>query len=144
MTTKRSRILDEIYLRLYDKTSAGTRVYRGRTKFDDQDDYPVITILSGESQVTDLQGERELIDWPISITSVVPANLDNPSDTVEPLLGEIKTNLFVSDADETLDGKCTKLIHIGDGPDENDDDIYASAAVRVVVRYIEHVGNPAL
>ena len=141
MSTKRERIILELHDRLSGNTSAGSRVYRGRTKFDDQDTFPVISIISTDSDIVDQHGERTIIDWPINVQAIVAADLNNPSDTMEPLLGEIKTYLFET-YQETLNGHCIEVTYLGDGGDENDEDIYVSASVRINVRYVEHVGEP--
>ena len=141
MSTKRERILLELHGRLTGNTSAGSRIYRGRTKFDDQDTFPVISIISTDSGIQDQQGERTIIDWQINVQAIVAADIDHPSDTMEPLLGEIKTYLFETYT-ETLNGNCIEVTYLGDGGDENDDDIYVSASVRINARYVEHVGDP--
>lgn len=140
MTSKRQRIITVLHTLLDGNTSAGNRVYRGRKRFDSDDTLPAISILPGDSEIASEAGLRTQLDWPISIQALAPADLDHPSDTIEPLLAEIKTYLF-SAGNENLSGECMDVSYLGDA-DSEDEDIYTGASVKISVRYLEHVGDP--
>lgn len=141
MSSKRERIIMVLHTLLDGATSASDRVYRGKTRFDDKDILPCISIISGASEIASETGLRTQLDWPINIQAIVAADMDHPSDTTEPLLAEIKTAVFAA-GNENLNGECMNVSYLGDGGDENDEDIYISASVRINVRYLEHVGDP--
>ena len=143
MATRRQRIIQAIVDRLVAaNTTAADRIYRGRVRFSEDDDFPAISILPGDSEQTDRAGDRDKIELPIEVQALALANLVNPGDAIETLIGEIKAAVFDPN-DRRLGGEVMDMYYTGDGGiDREEGGSYVSASVNFVVEYVEHYGNP--
>lgn len=83
-------------------TDAGLRVYRGRRTFDFEGDYPVFSVWSPENTPADNRhNERHDLTLSVVVEGHALADLDNPNDAAQDLLGDIKQALFLA-ADRTM------------------------------------------
>lgn len=74
-------------------TDIGLKVLRGRTGIDDAD-IPCITMALGDDSVAARQQERHRLVLPYTLEAHHGCDPDNPNDTGEMLVGDIKRALF--------------------------------------------------
>lgn len=105
MTTKAQQIEDAIVERLQAinfngyNSNAGLYVYRGRTSFTESDDFPLLTVVLGDSTYYDPDGNLLQATMPVSIGGVTDCDPNNPNLKGHWLLEDIKRAVLL-DSDE--------------------------------------------
>jgi hypothetical protein len=125
-------------------TNAAGHVHHGRVEVTADDvlsGTAVLALIPGRATKRE-GGRRMLLDLPLAIQGLVPADPVNPLDSVEPILADIKRAFFLP-ADEQLGGLVTHVAYVGESvTDRVSGGTLAGVEVEANVVYWEQYGLP--